>query len=112
MIKLKDLLMEGTYAPSDQAGATWIDNKWYPAHTKAVLNWVRSTEYIPLTPKAVERALGKKIPIRSFHITGADGIEKIVEIKLSKDEQIMFDKSVQAVKGLVQACKEIDETLA
>tara|TARA_Y100000356_G_scaffold31154_1_gene22931 strand:- start:1769 stop:2713 length:945 start_codon:yes stop_codon:yes gene_type:complete len=80
MIKLKDLLMEGTYAPSDQAGATWIDNKWYPAHTKAVLNWVRSTEYIPLTPKAVERALGKKIPIRSFHITGADGIEKMKNV--------------------------------
>tara|TARA_A100001201_G_scaffold722_1_gene1940 strand:- start:9484 stop:10428 length:945 start_codon:yes stop_codon:yes gene_type:complete len=80
MIKLKDLLMEGTYAPSDQAGATWIDNKWYPAHTKAVLNWVRSTEYIPLTPKAVERALGKKIPIRSFHITGPDGIEKMKNV--------------------------------
>ena len=80
MIKLKDLLMEGTYAPSDQAGATWIDNKWYPAHTKAVLNWVRSTEYIPLTPKAVERALGKKIPVRSFHITGADGIEKMKNV--------------------------------
>ena len=45
-------------------------------------------------------------------IIGADGIEKIVEIKLSKDEQIMFDKSVQAVNGLVQACKEIDESLA
>ena len=45
-------------------------------------------------------------------IIGADGIEKIVEIKLSKDEQIMFDKSVQAVNGLVQACKAIDETLA
>ena len=44
-------------------------------------------------------------------IIGADGIEKIVEIKLSKDEQIMFDKSVQAVNGLVQACKAIDETL-
>ena len=45
-------------------------------------------------------------------IIGADGIEKIVEIKLSKDEQFMFDKSVQAVNGLVQACKAIDESLA
>ncbi|MEC8759914.1 MAG: malate dehydrogenase, partial [Pseudomonadota bacterium] len=44
-------------------------------------------------------------------IIGANGIERIVEIKLSKDEQIMFDKSVQAVNGLVKACKEIDETL-
>ena len=46
-----------------------------------------------------------------YQIIGADGIEKIVEIKLSKDEQIMFDKSVQAVNGLLKACKEIDETL-
>ena len=67
---------------------TWIDNKWYPSHTKAVLNWVRSTEYIPLTPKAVERALGKKIPIRSFHITGADGIEKM---KMLLEKEINFN---------------------
>ena len=45
-------------------------------------------------------------------IIGANGIEKIVEITLSKDEQIMFDKSVQAVNGLLKVCKEIDETLA
>jgi hypothetical protein len=29
-----------------------------------------------------------------------------------KDEQAMFDSSVAAVKGLVDACKGIDETLA
>ena len=69
MIKLKNLLMESTYAPSKQAGPTWIDNKWDPAHTKSVLERVRYSEYIPLTPSAVEKALGKKIPIRSFHIT-------------------------------------------
>jgi malate dehydrogenase len=45
-------------------------------------------------------------------IIGAGGIEKIVEIKLSKDEQLMFEKSVQAVNGLVKACKEVDKTLA
>ena len=77
MIKLKDLLMEGTYAPSDQAGATWIDNKWYPAHTKAVLNWVRQKDVIPLTPSVVEKALGRKIPVKSFHITGPDGIRQL-----------------------------------
>ena len=38
-------------------------------------------------------------------IIGAGGIEQIVEIKLNKDEQAMFDKSVDAVKGLVEACK-------
>ena len=77
MIKLKDLLMESTYAPSKQAGPSWIDNKWYPAHTKAVLNWVRQKDVIPLTPSVVEKALGQKIPIKSFHITGPDGIRQL-----------------------------------
>lgn len=44
-------------------------------------------------------------------IIGAGGIEKIVDIKLTKDEQVMFDKSVDAVKGLMTACKGIDSTL-
>ena len=72
--------MESTYAPSKQAGATWIDNEWYPAHTKTVLNYVRRGEYIPLTPATVEKALGKKIPVKSFHITGPEGIGKIKTI--------------------------------
>ena len=45
-------------------------------------------------------------------IIGAGGVERIVEIDLNADEQAMFDKSVDAVKGLVAACKEIDPTLA
>ncbi len=45
-------------------------------------------------------------------IIGAGGVERIVDISLHKDEQAMFDKSVDAVKGLVTACKAIDETLA
>ena len=45
-------------------------------------------------------------------IIGAGGIERVVDIKLAKDEQEMFDKSVDAVKGLVAACKGIDEALA
>jgi malate dehydrogenase len=45
-------------------------------------------------------------------IIGANGIEKIVEIKMNKDESAMFAKSVDAVKGLVQACKAIDPALA
>jgi len=80
MIKLKDLLMESTYAPSKQAGPSWIDGKWYPAHTKSVLNWVRRKEYIPLTPAVVEKALGKKIPVKSFHITGPDGIQQLKNV--------------------------------
>ena len=45
-------------------------------------------------------------------ILGAGGVERIVDIKLNKDEQAMFDKSVEAVKGLVAACKGIDSSLA
>lgn len=44
-------------------------------------------------------------------IIGAGGIEKVIEIDLDKDEKAMFDKSVDAVKGLVEACKSIDPTL-
>ena len=87
MIKLKNLLMESTYAPSKQAGPSWIDGKWYPAHTKSVLNWVRRKEYIPLTPAVVEKALGKKIPVKSFHITGPDGIGKLKYV-LNKKKSI------------------------
>jgi malate dehydrogenase len=45
-------------------------------------------------------------------VIGAGGIERVVDIKLQKDEQAMFDKSVDAVKGLVEACKGIDPSLA
>jgi malate dehydrogenase len=45
-------------------------------------------------------------------VIGAGGIEKIVEISLNKAEKAMFEKSVDAVKGLVEACKGIDSTLA
>ena len=44
-------------------------------------------------------------------VIGAGGIEKVIDIKLGKDEQAMFDKSVDAVKGLVKACKDIDGSL-
>ena len=45
-------------------------------------------------------------------VIGAGGIERVVAITLNRDEQAMFDKSVDAVKGLVAACKGIDATLA
>jgi len=45
-------------------------------------------------------------------VIGAGGIERIANIKLSKSEQAMFDKSVDAVKGLMEACIGIDGSLA
>jgi len=44
-------------------------------------------------------------------VIGAGGVERVVEVELNKDEQAMFDKSVTAVTGLVEACKGIDDTL-
>ena len=45
-------------------------------------------------------------------VIGAAGIEKIIDIKLNKDETTMFQKSVDSVKGLIEACKAIDPALA
>ena len=44
-------------------------------------------------------------------ILGAGGVERLVEIQMTEDETAMFQKSVEAVKGLVAACKAIDPTL-
>ena len=40
-------------------------------------------------------------------VIGAKGIERIVEIQLNGAERAMFDKSVEAVQTLVEACKKI-----
>ena len=45
-------------------------------------------------------------------IIGAGGVERLVEIQMTEDENAMFQKSVDAVKGLVAACKTIDPSLA
>ena len=44
-------------------------------------------------------------------ILGAGGVERIVDIRMTPDEQAMFAKSVDAVKALVAACKTIDPSL-
>ena len=44
-------------------------------------------------------------------IIGSKGVEKIVELNLSKDEQINFKKSIDAVKELLEAAKKIDPDL-
>ncbi len=45
-------------------------------------------------------------------VIGAGGVERIVDVKLNADEQAMFDNSVDAVHGLIDACKGIDPSLA
>ena len=44
-------------------------------------------------------------------VIGAEGIERVVEIDMNADEKAMFDHSVDAVKGLVEACIGIDPSL-
>ncbi|MBI1260431.1 MAG: malate dehydrogenase [Rhizobiales bacterium] len=45
-------------------------------------------------------------------IIGAGGVERIVEIELNAEEKAGFEKSVDSVKGLVEACKTIDPSVA
>ncbi len=45
-------------------------------------------------------------------VIGAGGVERVVEISLNDDEQEMFTKSVDSVKGLVAACREIKPELS
>ena len=45
-------------------------------------------------------------------VVGANGIEKIVEIDLNAAERAMFQKSVESVKGLIDACAKIAPHLA
>ena len=45
-------------------------------------------------------------------IIGAGGVERVVEVKLDAAEKAMLDKSIDAVKGLLAACKAIDSSLA
>ena len=45
-------------------------------------------------------------------VIGAGGIERVIDITLARDEQAMFDRSVEAVRGLVDACTKIDGALA
>jgi len=40
-------------------------------------------------------------------VVGAGGVERVVEIDLNKSEQAMFDKSVSAVRGLIEAVRKI-----
>ncbi len=44
-------------------------------------------------------------------VIGAGGAEKIVEFETNDAEKAMFAKSVESVKGLMEACKAIDGSL-
>ncbi len=45
-------------------------------------------------------------------VIGANGVEKVLEVEFNGDEKAMFEKSVNSVKGLIEACKSVDASLA
>jgi malate dehydrogenase len=45
-------------------------------------------------------------------VIGAGGVERIDEIDLDRSERALFDKSVEAVRGLCAACARIQPSLA
>jgi malate dehydrogenase len=44
-------------------------------------------------------------------VIGAKGVERVVKVRLNKDEQAMMAKSIASVQGLVEACKTINPSL-
>ena len=44
-------------------------------------------------------------------VIGSDGVERVIELSFNKAEQKMFDKSVDAVRGLCEACIKIAPNL-
>src|SRR5262252_3227106 len=45
-------------------------------------------------------------------VIGENGVERVVELKLTEAERAMFDKSVDSVRGLIEACKKLEPKLA
>ena len=60
----------------------------------------------------VDGALGLKgMYVGVPTVIGAGGVERVIDIQMNANEQVMFTKSVDAVKNLVAACIEIDRSL-
>ena len=78
MIRLRDLLPEGLYV------GRLNHADWYPAHTAAALTWTLEGDYVPIYPKSIEKVVGKKIPVRAFHVTNVTHIPKMKNIIGSK----------------------------
>ena len=100
MIKLKDLLMED-----------WIEDKWYPAHTKSALKRVLFHDDIPIYPKSMEKIIGK-IPITSFHVTTLQHLNTLPRVlgskksistftRAGKDSQLAKGKGIQTDGGVI-----------
>ena len=94
--KLKDLLPEGLYV------GRLNHADWYPAHTAAALTWTLDGDYVPIYPKSIEKVVGRKIPVRAFHVTNVTHIPKMKNIIGSKKTISAFTetgKNSQIAKG-------------
>ena len=54
---------------------------------------------------------GVRTSMSACLVIGAGGVERVVEIDLNEAEKAMFMKSVESVKGLVDACIKINPQL-
>ena len=45
-------------------------------------------------------------------VIGAGGVEKVISLTLLPDEQVMFTKSLDSVRGLIDACKKLEPKLS
>ena len=45
-------------------------------------------------------------------VIGAGGVEKVMEIQLNADEKAMLEKSVGSVRTLIDACVQLDPSIA
>ena len=45
-------------------------------------------------------------------VIGAGGVERVISLTLQPDEQAMFTKSIDSVRGLLDACKKLEPKLA
>ena len=55
----------------------------------------------------LEKDLYAGVPV----IIGSGGVEKVVELNLTEQERIDFNKSIQTVQELFNAAKKIDPNL-
>ena len=53
----------------------------------------------------------KDLYVGSPAVIGAGGVERVIEFPLDEAETAMFAKSIDSVKGLLDACKQIDPSL-
>lgn len=44
-------------------------------------------------------------------VIGENGVERVIEVSFSEKEKAMFDKSVESVRGLTNACRKIDTNI-